>query len=240
VQEWRRRQKPCRFQRFAGPFCCDVARRTIVWPWSANLPSADWPEAAATSGLRLACGLLAPAVPPKPAKNIPNPHTLPTTQPHQVPTPAPSPRAASSWTVSTAPAVFLPPAGARIDAPFFRVSPASLQPITPITNPCRCIQQLAQDAYDRRTQRVGRFGAPLPPILRRPPAHRPAPLDRPFSVTHPSTIGPFHQTSIEQGLPSLPGGLLVHLSRVVLLYPTHPLSPAGPMRISRYHADHLS
>lgn len=208
-----------------------------MWPWSANLPGADWPEAAAASGLRLA---RAPAVPPKPAKNIPNPHTLPTTQPHQVPTPAPSPRAASSWTVSTAPAVLLHTARAPIDAPFFRVSPASLQPIIPITNPCRCIQRLAQDAYGRRVQRAARSGAPLPPIPRRPPARRSAPLGRPFSVTYPSTMRPFHQTSIEHVLPSLPDGFLVHLSRVVPLYPTHPLSPAGPMRISRYHADHLS
>lgn len=112
VQEWRRREKPCRFRRFAGPFCfcfcfcCDVARRTTCGRGQRTC------RALIGRGRQrpAACGLLAPAVPPKPAKNIPNPHTLPTTQPHQVPTPAPSPRAASSWTVSTAPAVFLPTA----------------------------------------------------------------------------------------------------------------------------------
>lgn len=29
VQEWRRREKPCSFQRIAGPFYCDVAQRTM-------------------------------------------------------------------------------------------------------------------------------------------------------------------------------------------------------------------
>src|SRR5690242_3556021 len=66
-----------------------------------------------------------------------------------------------------------------------------------------------------------------------------APLSRLFSITRPSTIDPFHQTSIEEALPSITSHFLVYLSRVATLYRTHSLSPAGPMRISRYHADHL-
>ena len=167
-------------------------------------------------------------------------HTTPyLTTPKRPPRP-PSPRAASSWTVSTQSSEIQSLSLALAYALFFRALPASPKSINPIANPCRCIQEHAQDAYYRPLQRFERFSASSiasHTSSARPQSHTAQP---PFLITRSSTIDPFHQTSIEEVLSSVPGYFLVHLSRVDPLYTTHPLLPARPMRISRYRADHPS
>ena len=54
VQEWRRREKPCRDSQGPSAVTLRDEQSCGRGPWSANLPGADWPGAAATSGLRLA------------------------------------------------------------------------------------------------------------------------------------------------------------------------------------------
>jgi hypothetical protein len=167
-------------------------------------------------------------------------HTTPYLTTPKRPPRHPSLRAASSWTVSTPSCDFLPASLALVDARKKSASPASLKSIDPITNPCHCIQEHAQDTYYRSVLRFERSSAssidhsttagPLQSHTAQPP----------FFITRPSTIDPIHQTSIEEVLPLITGCFLVHLSRVVLLCSTHPLLPAGPMRISRYHADYPS
>ena len=167
-------------------------------------------------------------------------HTTPYLTTPKRPPRHPSLRAASSWTVSTLSCDFMPVSCALIDALFFRASPASLKSIDPITNPCRCIQEHAQDACYRPVLHFERSSASSIDDYTTAAYLQAHTAQPPFFITRPSTIDPIHQTSIEEVLPSIPGYFLVHLSRVVPLYPTHPLLPAGPMRISRYHADYPS
>ena len=167
-------------------------------------------------------------------------HTTPYLTPNQVPRP-PSLRAASSWTVSTLPfGFFVCRSSTSGRALFF----ARRRPRSSPSIPSRI--HVGASRNTPKTPGTDEYNAsiasarPLSPILHSLPTYGATALSRLSSITRSSTIDLFHQTSIEEVLPSIPGYILVHLSRVVLLYPTHPLSPAGPMRISRYHADHLT
>jgi hypothetical protein len=170
-------------------------------------------------------------------------HTLSHT--HQVPQPPPrTPRPAvgvsCTWTVSARPLSSDSARRARTNLPVTARGRARASPSLPSPSRVDASRTSSPTPGTALYRVLVASPRPLSPVLVACSLTRPAPLHRSLSIKRPFTIEIGHQTSIAGAFSNKLGRFLRNQSRVISLYPTHPLAPAGPARLLKYCADHLS
>jgi hypothetical protein len=155
-------------------------------------------------------------------------------------TPRPAVGVSCIWTVSTRPLRSDSACRARTNLPLPTRARARASPSFP--SPSRVDASRTPSSTPGTTlyRVLVASSRPLSPFPVACSLARPAPLHRPSSIKRPFTIDIRHQTSIAGALTNKSGRFVLDRSRVISLYPTHPLAPTGAFELLKYRADHLS